>query len=78
MRMLSRWRFTPSCVYMYAYAMTIARKMQRQTTKHVVNHTRDHGMLMIMNWKKTGINYLRTVNAVAFMVFKFLLHDFGE
>jgi len=49
MRMLSRWRFTPSCVYMYAYAMTIARKMQRQTTKHVVNHTRDHGMLMIMN-----------------------------
>jgi len=39
---------------------------------------RYHGMLMRMHQKKTGINYLRTVNAVTSMAFKFLLRDFDE
>jgi len=33
---------------------------------------------MKMYEKKTGINYLRTMNAVTLMAFKFLLHDFDE
>ena len=37
-----------------------------------------HGMLMRMYQKKTGINYLRTVNAVTLMTFKLLLHGFDE
>ena len=37
-----------------------------------------HGMLMRMYQKKTGISYLRTVNAVTLMAFKFLLRDLYE
>ena len=38
----------------------------------------DHGILMRMYHKKTGINYFRTVNALTLMAFKFLLCDFDE
>jgi len=31
-----------------------------------------------MYQKKTGINYMRTVNAVTSVPFKFLLHDFDD
>ena len=37
-----------------------------------------HGMPMRMYQKKSKINYLRTMNAVTLMAYKFLLSDFDE
>jgi len=33
--MLSRWHFAPSSVCMHAHAITVTRKTQRQTTRHI-------------------------------------------
>ena len=48
--MLSRQCFAPSCVCMHAHVMTITRKTQRQTMRHVVNHRHMTFWLQIFSW----------------------------